>query len=89
MFYFLKTFFVTPRFFFHPFLFSIFHQGGRGHWAVYFTSPQSFIVTFSFSLAKQLWGFLLNFDWLVFEVECPNFQPVIVIYRRSNFVYHH
>ena len=26
-------------------------QGGRGHWAIYFTSPQIFIVTFSYSLA--------------------------------------
>ena len=40
-------------------------QGGRGHWAVYFTSPQSFLITFSYSLAQQLWGLLLNFDRLV------------------------
>ena len=26
-------------------------QGGRGHWAVYYTSPQSFIITLSNSLA--------------------------------------
>ena len=31
-------------------------QGGRGHWAVYYTSPQNFILTFSYSLARQLWG---------------------------------
>ena len=29
-------------------------QGGRGHWAVYFTSTQSFIITFSHSLSQQL-----------------------------------
>ena len=25
-------------------------KGGRGHWAVYYSSPQSFIVTFSYLL---------------------------------------
>ena len=37
-------------------------QGGRGHWTVYYTSPQSIIITFSYSLALQHWGLLLNFD---------------------------
>ena len=27
------------------------NQGGRGQWAVYYTSPQSFKLTFSYSLA--------------------------------------
>ena len=26
-------------------------QGGRGYWAVYYNSPQSFIIPFSYSLA--------------------------------------
>ena len=26
-----------------------------GQWTVYFTSPQSFIIMFSYSLAKKLW----------------------------------
>ena len=39
-------------------------QGERGHWAVNYTSTQSFI-RFSYSLAKQLWVLGLNFDWLV------------------------
>ena len=26
-------------------------QGGRGYWAVYYTSPQSFIIIFFYSLA--------------------------------------
>ena len=43
-----------------------------GLWAVYYTSPQSLIITFSYSLAKQPWGFLLNFDWSVHLDECPN-----------------
>ena len=50
-------------------IFQIF-QAGSGHWAVYYTSPQSLIITFSYSLIS--WGFLLNFDWLVHLVECPN-----------------
>ncbi len=32
-------------------------QGGRGHWAVYHTSPQSFIM-FSYSLVNKLWRLL-------------------------------
>ena len=39
----------------------IIQQGGRGHLAVYYTSPQSLIM-----LGRQLWGLLLNFDWLVY-----------------------
>ena len=48
------------------------HQGWRGHWAVYYTGPQSLIITFSYSLAEQPLGLLLNFDWLVHLVEYPN-----------------
>ena len=44
-------------------------QGGRGHWAVYYTSLQSLIITFSYSFNG--WEHLLNFDWLVHLVECP------------------
>ena len=47
-----------------------FYQGGRGHWAVYYTSTQSLIITFSNSLALQPWGLWLNFDWLVGLVKC-------------------
>ena len=43
---------------------------GGGHLAVYYTSPQSSIITFSYSLALQLWGLLFNFDWLI---QCGNF----------------
>ena len=34
-----------------------YYQGGRGHWAVYFTSPQSLTLTFSDSL-KTLGSFI-------------------------------
>ena len=50
----------------------IWNQGSRGQWAVYYTSPQSFILTFSYRLAQQIWGLLMNFDWLVHKAECPN-----------------
>ena len=50
----------------------------------FYTSPQSIIITFSYTLAYQLCGLLLNFAWLVYLT----FQPPIVIFRRANFVYH-
>ena len=33
---------------------SLYFQGGIGHWAVYYLSPQSFIIMFSYSLTEQL-----------------------------------
>ena len=33
--------------------------GESGHWALDYTSPQSFMITFSYLLSEQLWG--LNF----------------------------
>ena len=42
-----------------------FKQGGRGYWDVYYTSPQSIIITFSYPVVLKLWGHLLNFDWLI------------------------
>ena len=62
-------------------------QGGRGHWAAYYTSPQSFINMFSTLLDKQILG--LGFDWLVHLLDCPNVSTIIVIHRRDNFVYCH
>ena len=46
-------------------------QGGRGHWTVSYTSSQSYIITFYFSLASHLWD-VWNFNCLVYPVECPN-----------------
>ena len=51
-----------------------------------FSSPQSFIITFYYSLAKQLWGLLMNFMYIKFSVQM--FQPLIVIYS-SSFVYYY
>ncbi len=33
----------------------ILHGGGGGHLTVYYTSPKSFIITLSYSLAQELW----------------------------------
>ena len=38
----------------------VYTQGGRDYWALYYNSRKS-----SYFLAQQLWGLLLNFDWLV------------------------
>ena len=51
---------------------SVVNQGGMGHCAVYYTSPQRFVITFSCMLAQQLWGLSLDFNWLVNQVKCPN-----------------
>ena len=60
-----------------------------GQWAVYSTSPQSFIITFSYSLAWQLWGLLcILIGWFI-KLSAQTIQPLILIYRTGNFVYHH
>ncbi len=46
---------------------------GRGHWAVYYPSPQSFKICFLIrwhNIIGEL--ILLNFYWLIHLVECPN-----------------
>ena len=45
---------------------SDFVQEERGHWTVYYTSPQSLIITISYPLALQPWtlGFLIV--WLIY-----------------------
>ena len=44
-----------------------------GQWAVYYASPQSLIITFSYLLAQQLWGLLLNFDWFFIKLSVQTF----------------
>ena len=50
-------------------------QGERGQWAVYYTSSQSLLITFFYSLAWQSWNLIGWFIKLSFS--------------RGNFVYHH
>ena len=58
-------------------------------WAVYYTSLQSFIMMFPFSLALQLWGLSVNLIFLVHKVESTYISTNNLIYRRANFEYHH
>ena len=36
----------------------------------------------SYTLASQLWGLLLNFDWLVHLIKCPNASTTNCNYRK-------
>ena len=54
-------------------------QRERGQWTVYYSSSQSFILTFSY--------FLNNFDWLILKAIVQTFQLKILIYRRGNCVH--
>ena len=46
-------------------------------------SPKFYIIYF----IQQLWG-LIDFDWFI-KLSVYMFKPLIVIYRRVNFVQHH
>ena len=41
------------------------YQEGRRQWAVYYTSPQSFLYRFLIRWPSNFWD-LVNFDWLFF-----------------------
>ena len=45
----------------------------------------NFIITFSYSLAYQLWRILLNFDWLVYEVERSNVSTTNIFLQMGYF----
>ena len=45
----------------------VFCKEGRGNLELYNPSPQSFKITFSYSLYQQLRGIYNDFDWLVTE----------------------
>ena len=49
----------------------------------------SFIITFSYLLAYHLWGLLLNFDVWFIKLSVQTFQPLTVMCKMGNFVYHH
>ena len=62
---------------------------GRGHWALYYTSPQSLIITFSIRQLNNLEDYYsILIGWFI-QFSVKKFQPLIVIYRMGNFVYHH
>ena len=63
-------------------------QGGRGHWAVYYTSLQSF-TRFSYLLGQQLRYFYWILIGLFIKLNVQSFEPIIVIYRRDNYINNH
>ena len=54
--------------------------GGRGHWTVHYTGPQSFIIRW-----LNNFGDLFNFIGWFIKLSFQMFQPIIVIYRRVFF----
>ena len=61
------------------------YQGWMVHWDVYFTCPQSFIIpkVFLFICLTPLIVWFIKLSVQTF------LQPLMVIYRMVNFVYHH
>ena len=59
---------------------------GRGHCAVKYTSLQSFLIRWLNNFGDFN---LILISWLVFQLIVDTFQPLLVIYIRGNFVYHH
>ena len=55
----------------------------RGHWAVYFTSPQNFKIRFLYVGITTLGNLICWFIKLCFQT----FEPLNIIYRRGNIVY--
>ena len=61
-------------------------QGGRGNWAVDYNSPQGFIISFPIRWPHNFGDFYqTSIDWWL---SAQTVQPLIVIYRRGNFVPH-
>ena len=61
-------------------------QGERGHWAVFYTSPQSFKITFFLLVGLTT---LVIYCMLIGWLSVKTFQPLIVIFIMGNFVYRH
>ena len=57
-------------------------QRGRGHRAVYCTSPQSLMITYSYSQAQQSQVLFLNLIGWFIQLSVQTFQQLIIIYRR-------
>ena len=53
-----------------------------GDIGLFITLVPNDIMTFSYSLAKQPWGLLLNLICWFIKLIVSMFQPLIVIYRR-------
>ena len=65
---------------------SCFSQEGRRHWAVYYTGTQSFIIICWFNHFGDFYWILIG--WFT-KFSFQSCQPLILIYRTGNFLYHH
>ena len=64
------------------------YQAGRGQWAVYYTSPQSFIKCFLIHWFNNFgYYYWILIGWFI-KLSVQMFKPLIVICSRGNFVYH-
>ena len=54
----------------------------EGQWAIYYSSPQSFIIMFSYSFTSVT---LVNFDWLVQLIECLNISTTNFNLQKKKF----
>ena len=63
---------------------------GRGHWAVYYTIPQSFMIPFFIRWLIIFGNFYWTYiSWFI-QLRVQTFQIIFVLFnRRGNFVYHH
>ena len=50
--------------FFYPNFLESHNLSMEGEVIVYYINHQNFIITVSYTLPEQIWGLLLNFDWL-------------------------
>ena len=64
-------------------------QGGRGNWGVYYTSHTVLLKGFLIRWLNNFGDFsLILIGWFI-NLSVQTFQPLIIIYRRDNFVYHY
>ena len=66
-------------------------QRGRGNFAVHYTSLQSFKITFFLFVGLttlQTFTYWILISWFI-RLRVQTFQPIIIFYRRDNFVYCH
>ena len=99
----LILFYLLPGLWEGFFLMDYYTQRDRGIWAIYYTSPQSFIIRFITTLGTSIiicpyspispgiivQKEIVNFDWLVIQLECSHDQQLILMNRMRNFVYLH
>ena len=66
---------------------SVWKQGGRGYWAAYYTSPQSFMIRFSYLFNNFGDFFWFLICWLI-KLSVQTLLSLI-LQKAGNLVYHH